>query len=78
MFICTLKMTRQRKNRTTQINICSKLILVLCLSIQTQNFSTLYITILTRATLPSTNPPNTLGLREQFVTVSSYGNFIQL
>jgi len=32
MFICTLKMTRQRKNRT-QINICSKLIWVLCWSI---------------------------------------------
>ena len=33
MFICTLRMTRQRKNRTTQIHICSKLIWVLCLSI---------------------------------------------
>ena len=32
MFICTLKMTRQRKNRTS-INICSKLIWVLCSSI---------------------------------------------
>ena len=28
-----------------------------------------YVTILTRATLPSTNSPNTLGLREQFVTI---------
>jgi hypothetical protein len=39
MFVCTLKMTRKRKNGTTSINICSKLIWVLCLSIQTQNIS---------------------------------------